>query len=350
MFSLERDHDTICAVATAPGVGGIAVIRLSGSIADQVIRKSCPFIPNPTESHRVYYGFLIDPISSEEVDEVLVTYFQKGKSFTNEETYEISCHGGQVVSQNILDILIQSGARLAEPGEFTYRAFMSGRIDLVQAESVLQLIDSQSKKSARLSLRQLKGQLSNQLRVIETEMTEILAHLEANIDFAAEDIEIKSNLYLSEKASAIETQLAELLKTYQQGRIINSGLKVALIGLPNVGKSSLMNTLVGEERAIVTDVPGTTRDIVESRTLINGVVVEFVDTAGLRSTEDKVEKLGIQRTQVALREADLVFVVVDLACPALPELQYFDGLDDQQFILVGNKLDLLPGGKGPRHS
>ncbi|MBC87164.1 MAG: tRNA uridine-5-carboxymethylaminomethyl(34) synthesis GTPase MnmE [Bdellovibrionaceae bacterium] len=337
MFSLDRDGDTICAVATAPGVGGIAVLRLSGKDSLKIISKVCSFIPSNPESHRVYYGFFKSSQSQEEIDEVLVSYFKAGRSFTNEETFEISCHGGSVVSRSILESLIEAGARLAEPGEFTYRAFMNGRIDLVQAESVLQLIESDSKKSARLSLRQLKGELSVELLEIEELLTITLAHLEANIDFAAEDIQIESNDESLSRVRLAMDKTDVLLSSYREGRLIQSGLKIALVGEPNVGKSSLLNALTAEEKAIVTDVPGTTRDFVENQISVNGLRVQFIDTAGLRETQDRVEKIGIDRTYSLLGDVDYTFLVVDLNQP-----QWIDDLPTEQapLVVVANKSDL----------
>lgn len=342
MFSVERDKDTICAVATPPGIGGISVIRLSGKDSNVLIKKICTFIPEHVESHRVYYGYLTSVSTGEKIDEVLVTYFKQGRSFTGEETYEVSSHGSPTITQNILSELVEAGARMAEPGEFTYRAFMSGRIDLVQAESVLSLIEAESKKSARLSLRQLEGTLSNKLKNIEDRMTLVLAHLEANIDFASEDIEIEASGSLKRKIEAILSEINELLASYKDGHRIQHGIRVALVGPPNVGKSSLLNALCGEEKAIVTNIPGTTRDFVEGKLSINGQLVHLIDTAGLRGTDDEVESIGIKRTLKILEEVDEAFVLLDLSKPILEQLDPESGLDLEAVpvTLIANKVDI----------
>lgn len=341
MFNIERDKDTICAVATPPGLGGVSVIRVSGEDSIDITSKLCGFLPSKPESHRVYYGFLKDLVGSTPIDEVLVSFFMKGKSFTGEHTMEISSHGSPVITQNILQELVSAGARLAQPGEFTYRAFMSGRIDLVQAESILTLIESESKKSARLSLRQLKGELSNKLIEIEDQLTLTLAHLEANIDFASEDIEVEANSSLQTKVASALQKIEALLSTYSDGRAIQQGLKVALLGEPNVGKSSLLNALSGEEKAIVTHIAGTTRDFVEGKLSINGQLVHLVDTAGLRATEDEVEAIGIKRTLALAEEVDEVFLLIDLSKPIDGQLTFDMNINaDTPLSIIGNKLDI----------
>jgi tRNA modification GTPase len=344
MNALRRDDDTICAISTAPGVGGIAVIRLSGLQSINIGRKVAPFLPAAPESHRVYFGNLIDS-NGDAFDEAVVTYFARGKSFTSEETLEFSYHGSPAIGQKLLKQLITNGARIAQPGEFTSRAFFAGRIDLVQAESVLALIESQSETAARLALRQLKGELSQKLKLIEDEMTLVLAHLEASIDFSAEDIELSDLPALARRLSAVTNEVLNLINSYTQGRRVRDGLRVALVGEPNVGKSSLLNTLLGEERAIVTPIAGTTRDLVEGQLHMSGWQVTLVDTAGLRETNDLIEKMGIARTFQAIEQADLVLRVVD----ASEKIPGFD-LDEKQSgktIYIGNKADLHPGAAAP---
>lgn len=342
MFSLERDNDTICAIATAPGVGGIAVLRVSGTDSISVARKIVPFLPVLPESHRVYYGFIKEYNSGEQIDEVLITYFNEKRSFTGEQVVEISCHGGTLITSMILDQLILSGARLAQPGEFTYRAFMNGRIDLIQAESVLSLIESDSKKAAKLSLRQLKGELSNDILDIEDELTWILAHLEANIDFAAEDIIVAEDSQLVDRTEKVKSRINQLLTTYKSGKAIKDGLVVSLAGVPNAGKSSLFNAIVGEERAIVTDVPGTTRDFIEGDIMMDGYKVQFVDTAGLRTTQDKVEIIGIGRTKKLISESDVVLYLIDATNPVIDEtLKKMSAEDFDRAVIVVNKVDKI---------
>lgn len=311
MFTRIEDEDTICALSTAPGVGGIAVIRVSGSKAAQICQKICSFIPNQPESHRAYYGFCRGPNGSEIIDEVIATFFAEGRSFTGEETVEISCHGGPITTGNILAALNQCGARLARRGEFTYRAFMNGRLDLVQAESVLSLIESRSKPAAKVALRQLQGDLSAEISRIEDALTWILAHLEASIDFATEGIELVGNAELLRRSVSVKSQVDRLLGSYSTGRLIRDGIEIALVGRPNAGKSSLMNAFLQEERSIVTAHAGTTRDTVEGQLTVSGLPITFVDTAGIRDTENEIEKIGIERSLRAKGRADWVFHVID---------------------------------------
>ncbi|MCB0364232.1 MAG: tRNA uridine-5-carboxymethylaminomethyl(34) synthesis GTPase MnmE [Bdellovibrionaceae bacterium] len=345
MGILARDHDTIAAVSTPPGVGGIAVVRISGGGALEISQRVCPFLPSQPESHRIYYGFAQDIVSKTDIDEVLVSYFAEGRSFTGEGTLEISCHGGTVVTAQLLQELIKAGARLAEPGEFTYRAFLNQRIDLVQAESVLGLIEANSKRSSRLALRQLKGELSKFLVELEDRIHWILAHLEANIDFAYEDIETASDQTLIDQCEGLWTRVKGVVASYAQGRMIHDGVRIAIVGRPNVGKSSLMNAFLCEDRSIVTDIAGTTRDRVEGSCLFNGVRINLVDTAGLRETQDVVESLGIERAQKALAEADLILLVVDLTdLGDFSELRFLKEGCSSPLWLFGNKSDRVGSG------
>lgn len=343
MSILARDHDTICAISTPPGVGGIAVIRVSGHGALSIARRICPFLPKKPESHRIYYGFAHEYETQTDLDEVLASYFGEGKSFTGEETLEISCHGGTIVSANLLHELIKAGARLANKGEFTYRAFLNRRIDLVQAESILGLIEANSKRSSRLAIRQLKGELSQFVDQLEESIHWVLAHLEANIDFAHEDIESADQKLLIERTREIFAGVDGVLAGYEQGRMVQDGVKVAIVGRPNAGKSSLMNALVGEDKSIVTDIEGTTRDRVEASFIFNGIRLTLVDTAGLRDTEDVIEVMGIERAKQALDEADLVLLVIDLLSEFQgDELQFLEGVDADKVWIFGNKLDCVP--------
>ncbi|MBK7845278.1 MAG: tRNA uridine-5-carboxymethylaminomethyl(34) synthesis GTPase MnmE [Bdellovibrionales bacterium] len=343
MVNLARDSDTICAICTPPGTGGIAVIRVSGPLSLSVSRSVCPFLPERPESHRVYYGLAIDKSSGEKLDEVLATYFSLGKSFTGEETVEISCHGGPVVTGSILQAIIEAGSRLAERGEFTYRAFCGGRIDLVQAEGVLSLIEANSKRAANLALRQLRGSLSEYAMELENSLHWVLANLEANIDFAYEDIESASNVVLVDRLKLILEGAKKAVASYGCGRLLQEGMQIALVGKTNVGKSSLLNSLIGEDKSIVTSVPGTTRDQVEGSFLLDGIRVNLVDTAGLRETADQVELLGIERTKKLLKTADLVWLVVDLSSePDFKEVELIGDLGASRMWVIGSKSDLVP--------
>jgi tRNA modification GTPase TrmE len=343
MFRPDRDQDTICAVSTPHGVGGISVIRVSGPRTLSFVQKISPFLPEHPESHRVYFGNIKTAETAQEIDEVLVTYFKHGKSFTGEEVIEISCHGSPVICQTILNELITLGARAADRGEFTYRAFMNGKLDLVQAESVLSLIESQSQQAAKLALRQLKGSLSKKLEEVEDDMTWILAHAEAGIDFSTEDIKIVDNTLVLSRLAKIETILEELVGTFKTGRLLKDGFRVVLTGLPNVGKSSLLNLFLEDERAIVTDIPGTTRDVIHGDTSFEGVKFTFLDTAGLReSVSDLVEKIGIQKSKEATGESDVVFFVFDIENGlSAEELTILEGLDPKNTYILANKTDRL---------
>lgn len=345
---MSPDQQTICAVSTPAGIGGISVVRLSGDHAVQMIRHFCAFIPEIPESHRAYYGTFNN--DQENVDEVVCTYFKKGRSFTGEDTVEISCHGNPRICQEILSLLVSRGARLADRGEFTYRAFMNGRIDLVQAESVLSLIESQSKISARQSLRQLQGSLSQDLEKIEDDLTWCLAHMEASIDFSTEGIEVVDLTDLQKRLQGILSGIQKLIKSYQAGRIIKDGYQLVLAGLPNVGKSSLLNLLIEEDKAIVTDVPGTTRDLVEAAFFIDGIKVQIVDTAGLRESQDQVERIGIERSHQAQSQADGVFFVFNSSQGLSDgEIRLLEQLSHKNpsatIFLVGNKSDKLASSK-----
>lgn len=350
----DRDEDTICALATAHGLGAISVIRVSGPQAVRITRRLAAFLPDKPESHRVYYGFLRALDADEPVDEVLIAHFQAGRSFTGEATCEISCHGSETVVNEVLRQLCLAGARPAERGEFTYRAFMHGRLDLVQAESVLALIESRTTRASRLALRQLQGDVSARLKHVLDRVTWVMAHLEANIDFAAEDIVIAADDALVAGVDEALREVGTLLSSYKQGQIIKNGYLIALVGKPNAGKSSLLNALSGEERAIVTPVAGTTRDLVEAQLQIQGVRVTLVDTAGLRTTSDAVEKIGVERGLGRLGDADLVLYVVDGGSGLdSAECEFFARIPWDKTLILVNKSDLgnpsptdLPPGLG----
>lgn len=340
---LQENKDTICGISTARGRGGISIIRVSGIHAKDVVTKLCPFLPEVCESHRIYYGFIRRLQEETEIDEVLVSYFARGRSFTGEETLEISSHGGEFISQNIILELQKSGARVAQRGEFTYRSFMNGRIDLAQAEGVLAMIESESHRSSQLALNQLKGQLSQIFKDIEDQMTYILAQLEVNIDFSSEDIQCTPLTELLSRSLKLHSTLEEILSTYKKGRQIKDGVGIAILGEPNVGKSSLFNVVLGENRAIVSRKAGTTRDYVEGRIFIEGVAYHIKDTAGLRETEDEIEWLGMQRSIELAQESDVIFLVLDLRKPFNGKVNEFiskNSLDKLYFIF--NKSDLIP--------
>jgi tRNA modification GTPase len=340
--NFDRDAETICAIATPHGVGGISVIRVSGKAALFVSKKLCSFLPEKPESHRIYFGTIVGIESGSAIDEVLASYFAHGKSFTGEETVEISCHGSPLVCREILNELIVAGARIADRGEFTYRAFMNNKLDLVQAESVLSLINSQSPTAAKQALQQLKGHLSKDLESIEDDTIWMLAHIEASIDFSTENLKIVEDKVLLDKNQELHGKISRMLESFRAGRVLKDGFRLSLIGAPNVGKSSLMNLLIEEDRAIVSEIAGTTRDVVEAAFFVDGIKVVIQDTAGLRDSSDVIEKIGMQKTYDSLKESDAVFFVVDGAREIeARELIEFEKLDPQKTFIVINKSDEL---------
>jgi tRNA modification GTPase len=342
---LERDRDTIVAIATAPGAGGISVVRISGSRALACVKNIASFLPTEPESHRLFFGSLVDPLNGDVIDEVLVSYFADGRSFTGEEVVEVSCHGGDWAAQEIVMVLCRSGARMAERGEFSYRAFMNGKMDLVQAEGILALTQSRSRPAARAAIRQLKGRLSEELLSIRDGLLWVAANLEANLDFAHEDIEIASAAELNLRLKETQLTIERLLTLEPQSRYFEDGFVVAIVGRPNVGKSSLLNRLIREDRAIVSESPGTTRDAVRAQLVIEGVRVDLIDTAGLRKTADQVETLGIAKTMEISSQADLIVFLTDGTHLGedYTSLMEIDRSSEREILVVRSKVDLLPG-------
>ncbi len=329
--------DTVAAIATPPGVGGIAVLRISGPealvIAQRVLRTRVPLDRWP--ARRATLAEAVDA-EGQPLDQVLVTVFRAPHSYTGEDVVEISCHGGRVVPHLILEALIQAGARLAEPGEFTKRAFLNGRMDLVQASAVLHLVEARSREGVRRALKRLKGEVSQRIDAFADRLFRLIAELEARIDFE-EDVPPLEDAWIEEQIRALLEEVDVLLQEGKRGSFFLQGLKVALIGPPNAGKSTLFNRLLGEERAIVTEIPGTTRDVVSEERIIAGVPVKFLDTAGLREARDPVESLGVERSRQALEQADLILVVHDLTQPQ--EVPVPEG---KPALRVWNKADLVP--------
>lgn len=313
MFDANRETKTICALASAAGVAAISVVRLSGSDAYKIIQKACKsLVKKKLESHKVYLAKFCGP-NNEIIDQVLVTTFDQGKSYTGEQTVEISSHGSPHVTKKILEALVSYGAVTAEKGEFTYRAFMNDKLDLVQAEAVLSVIESQSDSALKMSLRQLEGKTSEKYHSLEDKLTWCLAHIEASIDFSTEGIDVVDPEVLIRKLKELKSELESLTASYNQGKILKNGIKLVLAGLPNVGKSSLLNNLVLDEKAIVTDIAGTTRDVVEGSTIYQGIRFNISDTAGLRETQDVVENIGVQRSLKEIASADMTLFVFDSA-------------------------------------
>ncbi len=340
-------NDTIAAISTAPGTGAIAIVRLSGPAAWKIITQIFTKNKNGTtdqvnlEKNFAAHGFIRDA-NGIYLDEVVVVPFRAPHSYTGEDLVEISCHGGQVVTREILSLCVEDGARLANRGEFTQRAFISGRLDLTQAESVLDLIQAKTKKQSRMAVSALSGIIGNEIKSIRAELIRTLTRVIAGIDFP-EEVGDMSFDDLSEIIERNTAKLEQLAKTTRSGKYLRDGVRLAIVGKPNVGKSSLLNQLLNFERAIVTDIPGTTRDSLEEMLDINGIPVILVDTAGIRATEDAVEKIGIERTRIAIEEADLVLLLTD-ATSVLTEADQpiLKILGDKPFILTINKIDLNP--------
>ncbi|USJ20384.1 tRNA uridine-5-carboxymethylaminomethyl(34) synthesis GTPase MnmE [Lactococcus formosensis] len=338
---ITKEFDTIAAISTPLGEGAIAIVRLSGSDAVSIAKKVFQGKDlDKVASHTINYGHIFD--EDRLVDEVMLSVMKAPKTFTREDLVEINTHGGIAVTQEILQLLLRSGARLAEPGEFTKRAFLNGRIDLAQAESVMDLIRAKTDQAANIAVKQLDGSLSNLINNIRQEILESLAQVEVNIDYPEyDDVETMTSQMLLEKTAHFEQLLETLLATAKRGKILREGLKTAIIGRPNVGKSSLLNQLLREEKAIVTDIAGTTRDVITEFANIGGVPLELIDTAGIRETEDVVEKIGVERSQKALEEADLVLLVLDASSPLTPkDVELLELSSSTNRIVLLNKTDL----------
>lgn len=333
-------NDTITAISTALGVGAISIIRLSGKdaikIANSIFKGSDL---TKAKSHTIHYGHIIN--NDEAIDEVLVSIMRAPKTFTCEDVVEINCHGGIVTTNKVLELVLLKGARLAEPGEFTKRAFLNGRIDLVEAESVMDLINAKTEQARKLSMNQLEGKVSNIIRNFRQKLLELLASIEVNIDYPEyEDIEVITNQNISSEISFIKEELKKIIDESENGRIVNNGIKVAIVGRPNVGKSSLLNRFLDEEKAIVTDIAGTTRDIVEGQASIDGILFNFIDTAGIREANDIVEQIGIQRSKNEIIHADLVLLVLNNNEELTKEDKELIGSLPENSIIVINKNDL----------
>ncbi|MBM7552200.1 tRNA uridine-5-carboxymethylaminomethyl(34) synthesis GTPase MnmE [Thalassobacillus pellis] len=337
------DTDTITAISTPLGEGAIAIVRLSGpdaiSIADHLFEGKK--LEKQT-SHTMHYGKIIDPETEEAAEEVMVSLMRGPKTFTREDIVEINCHGGLVSVNRVLEIVLSQGARLAEPGEFTKRAFLNGRIDLSQAEAVMDLIRAKTDRAMNVALKQMDGRLSKLIQSLRQQLLETLAHVEVNIDYPEyDDVEEMSHQMMEEKTKEVLQEVQKLLQTSQQGKILREGLATAIIGRPNVGKSSLMNALVHENKAIVTEVPGTTRDVIEEYVNVRGVPLRLVDTAGIRETEDIVERIGVEKSRQVLTEADLILLVLNYGDELTAEDEkLFEAVEDLDVVVIVNKTDL----------
>ncbi|HEY8341662.1 MAG TPA: tRNA uridine-5-carboxymethylaminomethyl(34) synthesis GTPase MnmE [Calditerricola sp.] len=336
------ETDTIAAIATPMGEGAIGIVRVSGPDAIPIVNKLFRGKDlSRVASHTIHYGHLVDPATGETVEEVLVAVMRAPRTYTREDVVEINCHGGIVTTSRVLQLVLDHGARLAEPGEFTKRAFLNGRIDLAQAEAVIDLIRAKTDRAMAVALQQMEGRLSNLIRRLRRRIVELLAHIEVTIDYPEHDVEEVTRSLLLERCREIGAEIDRLLETARQGKILREGVATAIVGRPNVGKSSLLNALAHEARAIVTDIPGTTRDLIEEQVNVRGIPLRLIDTAGIRDTEDLVERIGVQRAQEVLQTADLVLLVLNHSEPlTATDRQLIDMTRTLNTIVVVNKADL----------
>lgn len=337
--------DDIAAISTPIGSGGIGIVRISGSgsvgIADKIFvsadgRKLCD-----KKSHTITYGHIVNPKTGETLDEVLVMLMLSPRTYTKENIVEINCHGGLLVTKKVLELVLNNGARLAEPGEFTKRAFLNGRIDLSQAEAVMDIIDSKTELSRKTAMNQLEGSIKQKVHGLREEILDMIAAIEAAIDYPEHDVEEETYSQMHKRITLLKSEIKKLIESADMGRIIREGVEAVILGKPNVGKSSLLNLLLMEERAIVTDIPGTTRDTVEEYMNLGGIPVKIVDTAGIRETGDKVEKIGVEKSRKCAEAADIIFMMLDASCPLSDEdMEILDFIKGRKAVILANKTDI----------
>lgn len=332
---------TIVSISTAPGIGGIGIIRMSGEKTFEIIDKifKPKNIQKNIKGYTIKYGNIVE--NGEIIDEVLVSYFKSPKSYTTEDMCEINSHGGNIIVRKILEICLNNGAEMAEPGEFTKRAFLNGRIDLAQAESVIDVINSKSEKEAKSGIKQLEGYLSNEIREIKQEILDVLTNVEVTIDYPEYDTPEVQEEQIRKMLENTENKLVKLEKSFDNGKIVKEGIKTAIIGKPNAGKSSLLNAILKENRAIVTDIAGTTRDTIEELITINGIPLKLIDTAGIRKAKDEVEKIGIKKTIEEVEDADLIIAIFDSSKELeKDDLEILELIKNKKVIILLNKIDL----------
>jgi tRNA modification GTPase len=354
MSQFNNTNDTICAIATANGIGAIGLIRVSGNKSLEIVSSVFSKSLSKKATHTVHFGTILSE-NKEIIDEVLVSIFHQGKSFTGEESAEIACHGSPYIQQQIMRVLLQNGCRLAEPGEFTMRAFMNGKMDLSQAEAVADLIASQSKNAHTIAMKQMRGGFSTELKEIREKLINFASLIELELDFAEEDVEFADRTQLKSMVHDVLLYIQKLAKSFELGNAIKNGVPVAIVGAPNTGKSTLLNTLLGEDRAIVSNIEGTTRDVIEETLNIDGIVFRLIDTAGIRESVDTIENLGIERSLEKINQAQIVVVMSDFSekgseieghasMDTLTAKEWIEKLQaehpDKKFVLVGNKADL----------
>ncbi len=333
-------EDTIIAIASSSAVGAISIIRISGNEAINIANKLFTKDLTKVKTHTIHYGFIKD--KEEKIDEVLLTVMKSPKTFTKEDVVEINCHGGIATTNKVLELLLAQGARLAEPGEFTKRAFLNGRIDLLEAEATMDLISSKAESARKISMNTLTGETSNLIKELRQELIQIISNIEVNIDYPEyEDIEVLTINNILPNIKKFKIKLEEIIKKSEDSRVVKEGLKVGIIGKPNVGKSSLLNSLLEEEKAIVTNIPGTTRDIVEGSLILSGTTLNIIDTAGIRKTKDTVEMLGVEKSLKTIETSDLViYILNNNEKLSKEEKELLEKIKDKKKIIVINKIDL----------
>ena len=333
-------EDTIVAISTSVGEGAISIIRLSGHDALNIASKVFTKDLTKVDSHTIHYGFITS--NNEKIDEVLVSVMKASKTFTREDIVEINCHGGIATTNKVLEVLLENGARLAEPGEFTKRAFLNGRIDLLEAEATMDLISSKAESARKISINTLTGETSNLIKNLRSELVKIISNIEVNIDYPEyEDIEVLTNESILPDIKKFKEKLEEIIKKSEDSKVIKEGIRVGIIGRPNVGKSSLLNSLLEEEKAIVTDVPGTTRDTVEGSLIVSGIPLNIIDTAGIRKTEDTVEKIGVEKSLKIIDTSDLlIYILNNNEEITEEEKEILEKTKNKKRIIVVNKIDL----------
>lgn len=335
-------NDTICAIATSQGVGAIAIIRVSGEESIPIVNKLFKGKNlEEVDSHTINYGHIVDN-NGEPIDEVLVSIMKAPRTFTAEDTVEINTHGGIAPTNKVLELLLENGCRLAEPGEFTKRAFLNGRIDLLEAEAVMDMINSKTDVQRKMAANQIGGKTSNLINELRSDMVQIISNINVNIDYPEyDDVDIITNDVLVPKITNLKNKINKILKESENGKIIKDGIKTSIIGRPNVGKSSLLNALLEEDKAIVTDIAGTTRDIVEGQIRINGIILNMIDTAGIRDTEDKIEAIGVEKSKKIMEESDLILFMLNNNEELSDDIkELLSKLDNKNYLILINKNDL----------